>query len=305
MAKYLTLLYYKYARIENAEAFTAQHLAYCKSLGLVGRILIADEGINGSVSGTHERCTEYMNHLRSFDFLKGIEFKMDEEDELSFAKMHVRYKPEIVHLGVEGLDPNQKTAQHLKSNEVLEMLERDDVIFLDTRNKVEHEAGKFKNARTLDIETFRDFPKAVEQLEELKDKTIVAYCTGGIRCEKATSYMLQRGFKNVFQIEGGLIKYAKETGGKDFDGKLYVFDKRITVDINTVNPLEISKCRICGTTSTRMVNCANPECNEHFALCENCGRKMEGCCSQPCRENPRKRKYDGTGYYMKGINSKA
>src|SRR5690606_7629349 len=123
----------------------------------------------------------------------------------------------------------------------------------------EHNVGRFKNAVTLDIENFREFPDKIEELAAYKDKKILTYCTGGIKCEKASALLLKSGFKDVYQLHGGIIKYGKETGGKDFEGKCYVFDNRVTVDVNHVNPTEVATCHNCGVTSSRMINCANPE----------------------------------------------
>ncbi len=299
MKPFLTLLFYKYARVENAETFAAEHLVFCKSLNLKGRILVGDEGINGTVSGTVENCNAYMQSLSSNKTFEGIEFKIDEEDEVSFSKMHVRYKKEIVHFGVQDVNVWEMTGRYLEPKEWMEMMHEPDTVVVDMRNRVEWEVGKFKNAVTLDVETFRDIPNHLSELEQYKDKKVLAYCTGGIRCEKATAYLIQQGFKNVFHLHGGIIRYGKEAGGKDFDGKCYVFDNRVTVDVNSVNPTVISHCRRCRNESTHFVNCANPECNEHFILCEACGWEMEGACSDECKAHPRRRKYDGTGYYQK------
>jgi len=300
MKPYRTLLFYKYVKIEEAELFAAKHLAFCKPIDIKGRILIADEGINGTASGTVEACERYIHELRSDERFADMEYKIDDEDTPSFSKIFVRYKKEIVHFGQKEIDVWKLKGRYLEPDEWLKMMEEDDVVILDVRNKVEWELGKFKNAVTLDIDHFRDMPEKISEIENLKDKKILAYCTGGIRCEKATAYLLQQGFKNVFHLHGGIIRYGKETGGKDFDGKCYVFDERIGVDVNSINPTVISKCRICGTQSTRMVNCANVECNEHFAMCEDCGWAMDGACSDACRTHPRKRPYNGTGYYVRG-----
>lgn len=297
---YLTLLYYKYISIPDADILAKRHLKFCKSLDLTGRILIGDEGINGTVSGTVKSCEAYMKEVSQDDLFKGIAWKIDEVDELSFIKMHVRYRPEIVTFGTEKIDPNISTAPHLTAEEVLSMKEEEDVVMLDVRNTVEHEVGKFKDAITLDIDTFRDFPDKIVELESYKDKKIIAYCTGGIRCEKATAYLMKNGFENIYQIDGGIFKYARETGGKDFDGKMYVFDNRITVDVNSVNPTLISNCHNCEKDESRMINCANPECNKHIIQCEDCGWETDGCCSDECKSHPRKRKYDGKGFYVKG-----
>jgi len=179
------------------------------------------------------------------------------------------------------------------------MIDQDDVVILDVRSNYEHNLGKFKNAITLDIENFRDFPSKINELAKYKDKKVLTYCTGGIKCEKASALLLHHGFNDVYQLHGGIIKYGKEAGGKDFEGKCYVFDNRIAVDVNSVNPVVVSKCFNCGTTTPKMINCANPECNEHFTQCDECGEKLEGCCSEACSTHPRKRPYDGTGYYVK------
>lgn len=302
MKAYQTLLYYCYSHIEDAEQYAADHLKFCKDLGLTGRIIIADEGLNGTVSGTIEQCKQYMDYIYADGRFNATEFKIDEVDTPSFMKMHCRYKAEIVHSGLRDpniINPTKKTGKHLEPVEFMEMKDRDDVVILDVRSNYEHKMGKFKNAITLDIDNFRDFPAMINQLAQYKDKKILTYCTGGIKCEKASALLLHEGFQDVYQLHGGIIKYGKEAGGKDFDGKCYVFDNRIAVDVNSVNPEVVSVCYNCGTKTTKMINCANPECNEHFTQCEECGWKMDGCCSDTCKEHPRKRPYDGTGYYVK------
>ncbi|MEY5068347.1 MAG: hypothetical protein RLZ47_209 [Bacteroidota bacterium] len=302
MRPFQTLLYYCYSPIENAEQFAADHLKFCKSLHLVGRIIVADEGLNGTVSGTAEACKAYMDAIHADPRFAKTDFKIDEVEEPSFIKMHCRYKSEIVYSGLRDpnvIDPNKKTGKHLEPAEFLEMKDRDDVVILDVRSDYEHNLGRFKNAVTLDIENFRDFPQKINELAQYKDKKILTYCTGGIKCEKASALLLKEGFKDVYQLHGGIIKYGKEAGGKDFEGKCYVFDNRVAVEVNSVNPVVISTCYNCGKATPKMINCANPECNEHFTQCDDCGEKMLGCCSDTCMEHPRRREYDGTGYYVK------
>src|SRR5690606_33680890 len=195
--------------------------------------------------------------------------------------------------------PVNRTGVHLEPIEFLEMKDLEDVVVLDVRSDYEHNLGHFKNAVRLDIENFREFPEKINELAKYKDKKILTYCTGGIKCEKASALLLHHGFKDVYQLHGGIIKYGKEVGGKDFEGKCYVFDNRLTVEVNTVNPTIVSKCLNCGATTSKMINCANPECNEHFTQCEACGERLDGCCSEACQEHPRRRPYDGTGYYVK------
>jgi UPF0176 protein len=302
MRKYQTLLYYCYSTIENAEQFAADHLNFCKSLDLVGRIIVADEGLNGTVSGTVESCATYMEAIHNDPRFASTEFKIDEVEEPSFIKMHCRYKSEIVYSGLRDpniIDPRKKTGVHLEPKEFLEMKDRDDVVILDVRSNYEHSLGRFKNAVTLDIENFRDFPAKINELAQYKDKKILTYCTGGIKCEKASALLLHEGFKEVYQLHGGIIKYGKEAEGKDFEGQCYVFDNRVAVEVNRVNPKVIATCYNCGKTTAKMINCANPECNEHFTQCDDCGWELDGACSIACKDHPRKRPYDGTGYYVK------
>lgn len=299
---YNTLLYYCYSPIAEAEQFAADHLNFCKSIGLVGRIIVADEGLNGTVSGTHEACKTYMDAIHADARFAKTEFKIDEVPEPSFIKMHCRYKAEIVHSGLRDasiIDPNKQTGKHLEPTEFRDMMNDEDVIVLDVRSNYEHNLGKFKNAITLDIDNFRDFPEQIEKLAQYKDKKVMTYCTGGIKCEKASALLLHHGFNDVYQLHGGIIKYGKEAGGEDFEGKCYVFDNRVAVDVNTVNPKVISTCYNCGKTTPKMINCANPECNEHFTQCDECGEALHGCCSKECMDHPRKRTYDGSGYYVK------
>lgn len=302
MIKYQTLLYYCYSRIEDAEQFASNHLQFCKSLNLVGRIIVADEGLNGTVSGTVESCKIYMDTLHADPRFSKIDFKIDDVEEPSFIKMHCRYKAEIVHSGLRDpgiINPEKKTGIHLEPADFVKMKDDQDVVIVDVRSNYEHAIGRFRNAVTFDIENFRDFPAMINELAQYKDKKIVTYCTGGIKCEKASALLLHEGFENVYQLHGGIIKYGKEAGGEDFEGKCYVFDNRVAVDVNTVNPVVISTCRNCGEHTTKMINCANPECNEHFTQCDACGEKLDGACSEICHIHPRKREYDGTGYYVK------
>jgi len=302
MEKFNTILYYCYSPIAAAEQFAADHLKFCKSLSLVGRIIVADEGLNGTVSGTEAACKAYMEAIHADERFAKTEFKIDEVPEPSFIKMHCRYKSEIVHSGLRDtsiINPNEQTGKHLEPAAFKEMLDQEDVIILDVRSNYEHSLGRFKNAITLDIDNFREFPEKINELAQYKDKKVLTYCTGGIKCEKASALLLHHGFNDVYQLHGGIIKYGKEAGGEDFEGKCYVFDNRIAVDVNSVNPTIVSKCYNCGTTTAKMINCANPECNEHITQCDECGTKLEGCCSDACVTNPRRRPYDGTGYYVK------
>lgn len=300
--KYQILLYYCYSKIDNPEQFREEHHLFCIELGLKGRIIIASEGLNGTVSGTQEACRKYMEAVKADPRFADIDFKIDNHDKHAFQKLHVRIKPEIVHSGLRQINPREKTGTHLSPADFKKIKDQQDVIILDCRSDYEYSVGRFKNALTLDIENFREFSKKVEALKAHRDKKILTYCTGGIKCEKASAYLLEQGFENVYQLHGGIIKYGHEAQGEDFEGKCYVFDNRVVVDVNKVNPKIISECYVCNVKSDRMVNCANPVCNRHVPICENCGWELEGACSEECRQHPEKRPYDGTGYYAKELN---
>jgi UPF0176 protein len=296
------LLYYCYAPIADPEAFREQHHLFCIENGILGRIIIAAEGINGTVSGTADACDLYMKTLKADPRFAAIDFKIDTATEHAFQKLYVRVKEEIVHSSLLDVDPNRKTGIHLSPEQFAAMKDDENVVVLDVRSNYEHHVGRFKNALTLDIENFRDFPEKVKELDHLKNKKILTYCTGGIKCEKASAYLLEQGFSEVYQLHGGIIKYGHEAGGKDFEGKCYVFDNRVVVDVNKVNPKVISNCFICGVESDRMVNCANAVCNVHVPICEKCGWEYEGACSIECKSSEHKRPYNGTGSYPKELN---
>ncbi|WP_027000171.1 rhodanese-related sulfurtransferase [Eisenibacter elegans] len=300
---YRVLLYYCYTPIEDPQVFRDQHHLLCLELNLLGRIIISEEGLNGTISGLAADCEAYMAAVKADPRFASIDFKVETHAQHAFQKLHVRYKPEIVHSGLTHLNPNERTGKHLSPAEFKKLKDDPDVVLVDMRSNYEHSVGKFKNAITFDIEHFRDMPqKAPEVLAPYKDKKIITYCTGGIKCEKASAFLLEQGFEEVYQLHGGIIKYAIEEGGEDFEGKCYVFDNRVAVEVNRVNPTIRSKCHVCGTATERMVNCANPHCNLHTTICETCGEALDGACSEPCRDHPDKRPYDGTGYYAKHLN---
>jgi UPF0176 protein len=298
MEKFNVLLYYIYTPINNLIEYRDLHHQFCIDNHILGRIIVAPEGLNGTVSGTVEDCKNYMDWVKSDPRFSSIDFKIEEHHEIAFKKLYVRIKKEIVHSELN-VNPLVKTGKHLEPKDLKKFFDDPEVVFVDMRSNYEHKVGKFKGAVTFDMENLRDLPEHLHEIEHLKDKKIVTYCTGGIKCEKASAFLLDNGFENVFQLHGGIIKYGLEEGGENFEGKCYVFDGRLTTEVNKVNPTVISKCHICGTASDRMVNCANPECNEHLPICEKCGDEMEGACSDSCKNHPKKRVYDGTGYYLK------
>ena len=243
-----------------------------------------------------------MEDLHADPRFSHTEFKIEPSEAHAFKKLNVRVKGEIVYSNLKNIDPTKKTGKYIEPSEFKKVKDDEDVVIVDVRSNYEHNVGKFKNAISFDIDNFRDFPEKVKDLKKYTDKKIITYCTGGIKCEKASAYLLDQGFKNVYQLHGGIIKYGTEENGEDFDGKCYVFDNRIVVDVNKVNPTVISSCHICGTNCDRMVNCANPECNKHVPICDKCAEEMDGACSVKCKEHPKKRHYNSSGHYPKTLN---
>lgn len=294
MSDYRVLLYYKYVTLDNPEQFREEHLKLCKDIGLKGRILVSEEGFNGTVSGTIEQTDRYMEAVKSDERFKDTFFKMDPADGHAFKKMHVRYRPEIVSLklGEDDLDPNQLTGQYLEPKEFKEALEDENTIVLDARNDYEYDLGHFRGSVRPDIRSFRELPEWIkENKEQFMDKRVVTYCTGGVRCEKLTGWLLKEGFEDVAQLHGGIHHYGTdpETQGAMWDGKMYVFDERISVDINRVDKRVIAKDFFDGTPCERYVNCGNPFCNRQLITSEENEHKYLRGCSHECRVHPENR----------------
>lgn len=305
--KVRVLLYYKYVPIENAEAYAAEHLAFCQSIGLKGRILIAKEGINGTVSGDYETTQKYMDWVHSDERFADLWFKVDEDNQEPFKKMFVRHKKEIVHLGLENVDdedvnPLELTGDYLSPKQFKEALLDENTIVLDTRNDYEYDLGHFRGAVKPDIRNFRELPQWVrDNKEKFMDKRVVVYCTGGVRCEKFSGWMVREGFKDVGQLHGGITTYSKdeEVKGELWDGAMYVFDERIAVPINHVDPTVIARDHFDNEPCERYVNCGNPFCNKQiFVSEENEAIYLRGC-SPECRSHAKNRYVSENGLTQK------
>ena len=284
------LLYYLYRPIADPRDYAERHRALCEELGLRGRIIVAAEGINGTVSGEVAATRRYRERLSSAPETRGIEFKIDPAGGHAFKKLSIKTRPEIVTLGLHGekdVDPLAVTGERLSPQEFHDEMRRDDVVLLDGRNNYESALGKFEGAVCPDVPNFRDFPEWIqEHFGEHKKKRILAYCTGGIRCEKLTSWLLREGFEDVAQLDGGIIRYGQDeaTKGEGFEGRCYVFDERVVVDVNrTDGNTVISHCRSCGAESDRYVNCAYKPCNAQIFLCPICEERDGRFCGPACR----------------------
>ena len=285
----LTLSFYQYAHIGNPQLFRDHLFLTWNTMEVLGRIYVAHEGINAQLSVPAPRFEEFKAHLVQIQFLKDIRLNIAIEQDLkSFLKLKIKVRDKIVADGLidSSFDVTQK-GQHLNADGFNELLEDPNTICVDMRNHYESEIGHFKGAVTPDVDTFRDslpiIEKDLEGLEE--EKNLLMYCTGGIRCEKASAYLKHKGFKNVYQLEGGIIEYARQVKDQGlenkFVGKNFVFDERrgerITDDV-------VANCHQCGASCDTHVNCSNDACHLLFIQCESCQEKMQTCCSDECNE---------------------
>ncbi|MGP4079627.1 oxygen-dependent tRNA uridine(34) hydroxylase TrhO [Pseudalkalibacillus sp. R45] len=287
--KYEVLLFYKYVIIDDPEYFAKKHLKFCKELGVLGRVLVAKEGINGTVSGTLEQTEAYIKAFRKDSRFEDMEFKHEKTEGHAFTRISVKARDEIVTLKLEDdVNPNEVTGTHLSPKEWQETMENEDVIILDARNDYEYDIGHFRNAIRPDIKAFRELPGWIKKnLADKKDKKILTYCTGGIRCEKFSGYLVREGFEDVNQLHGGIIKYGQdpETKGSNFDGKCFVFDDRLTVDVNrTEDKKVVGKCLHCGQEAEQFVNCPIDECDKLHIACDTCRENYQNCCSDVCKD---------------------
>lgn len=285
----LTLSFYTYAHIEDPQKLRDELFVRWNELDVLGRIHLAHEGINAQLSVPAPNFEAFKEFLDSYDFMRGLRMNIAvEHDNKSFLKLKVKVREKIVADGLndDTFDPTD-IGTHLRAKEFNDMMEDPDVIVIDMRNHYESEIGHFEGAITPDVDTFREsLPIINEQLKDHReDKKLLMYCTGGIRCEKASAYFKHHGFKNVYQLEGGIIEYTRQIKAEGlkskFIGKNFVFDnrlgERITDDV-------IAHCHQCGKPCDTHTNCKNDGCHLLFIQCDECAAKMNGCCSDVCRE---------------------
>ena len=285
----LTLSFYQYAKIGNPQEFRDQLFIAWNKLDVLGRIYVATEGINGQLSLPADRFNAFKTHLDTISFLKDIRLNIAvEQDNMSFLKLKVKVRNKIVADGLndDTFDVTNKGV-HVGADTFNQLIEDENTILVDMRNHYESEIGHFKNAVTPDVDTFRESLDIIE--DDLKnhkeDKNLVMYCTGGIRCEKASAYFKHKGFKNVFQLEGGIIEYTRQIKESNlenkFIGKNFVFDERRSEKISDD---VIAHCHQCGTPFDVHTNCANDACHLLFIQCDACKAEMNNCCSANCKD---------------------
>ncbi len=285
----LTVSFYQYANIKDTQEFRDQLFVDWEKLEVLGRTYIASEGINAQISLPAQNFEKFREQLYAIDFMDGIRLNVAvEQDSFSFLKNKIKIRKKIV---ADGLEDNTfdvtDIGTHLKAKDFNSILEDENTVLVDMRNHYESEIGHFKGAITPDVDTFRDSLDIIEEdlKEHKEDKNLVMYCTGGIRCEKASAYYKHKGFKNVYQLEGGIIEYTRQIKDEGLEnkflGKNFVFDhrksERISEDV-------VSNCHQCGEPCDNHVNCLNKGCHLLFIQCDSCKEKMLETCSDDCRD---------------------
>lgn len=283
-----TLSYYKYVNLPDPQAFRNELYARYMAIGVLGRIYVAREGVNAQLSVPEANWADFLAVMDEYPFFRGLRLNIAvEADGKSFFALIIKVRDKIVADGID--DPTfnpSDTGTHLNAAAFNALTDDPNTIVIDMRNHYESEVGHFKGAITPDVATFREeLPYVADLLADQKDKNIVMYCTGGIRCEKASAYLKYRGFDKVYQLEGGIIEYARQVQSQELDnkfiGKNFVFDERLG---ERISPDIIAHCHQCGTTADTHVNCANVYCHILFIQCPDCGTQYEGCCSELCRD---------------------
>ncbi|SDR76827.1 UPF0176 protein [Formosa sp. Hel1_31_208] len=285
----LTISFYKYAKIRNTQIFRNHLFISWDELDVLGRIYVAVEGINAQLSVPAENFDAFKTHLDSISFLENVRLNIAiEHNNFAFLKLKVKVRHKIVADGLNDhtFDVTNKGV-HVNASKFNELIEDPNTVLVDMRNHYESEIGHFKNAITPDVDTFRESLDLIEEdlKEHKEDKNLVMYCTGGIRCEKASAYYKHKGFKNVFQLEGGIINYVRQVESHNLEnkflGKNFVFDERRS---ERISDDVIANCHQCGKPADMHTNCANEACHLLFIQCKDCKDQMENCCSTPCME---------------------
>lgn len=283
-----TLSFYAYTKLEHPSVFRDGFYQELSRLDVFGRIYVASEGINAQISVPNDRMDDFRIYLDTIPFLRGIRLNIAVEDDgKSFFTLTIKVRDKIVADGLDdaAFDVTDR-GTHLSAADFNALTDRPDTIVVDMRNHYESEVGHFEGAICPPMETFREgLPMVADMLDDVRDKHIVMYCTGGIRCEKASAYMKYRGFRHVYQLDGGIIEYARQTAREGlpnkFHGKNFVFDERLG---ERISDEVIAECHQCGSPADTHINCANEACHLLFIQCPECRDQYEGCCSAECRD---------------------
>ena len=280
--------FYKFVPLENLQELREELLNYCKTHNIRGKILIAEEGINGMIAGEENEIENFKDFLTQKEEFSDIFFKQHYSTKKGYKKMFVKIKNEIITfknpVSLENRGP------HLPPEELEKWYESGkDFAIIDMRNDFEYDIGHFKDAIKMNTKKFSELPEEIERIkDEIRDKPIVTYCTGGVRCEKGTAFLREQGFENVYQLDGGIINYGDRIGDQYWEGKCFVFDERGAIEIDPQKQDDnYSQCRICFVPSQKTNTCM--ECGEEFIMCDDCLELIENCCSKFCRNKQRDR----------------
>lgn len=284
------LLFYKYIKVPDPEKLKTDQKQLMEKLNLKGRIIVSSEGINGTLEGLTSDTEKYIKELKLNPLFEDIIFKKSAGDGKSFPKLSVKVRPEIVAARLPDLDPNITTGKYLTADELYQWyITGKEFYTVDMRNDYEYDSGYFENSIFSGLHNFYDLPAVLPKLEKLKNKTIVTVCTGGVRCEKASGFLVLNGFKDVYQLKDGIQTYMEKYPNTFFKGKLYVFDGRLTVGFNTddKNHEIVGKCYHCKSPADTYTNCEYDICHYHYICCENCKDKETGLtfCKKECKTN--------------------
>jgi UPF0176 protein len=289
MQDYQILLYYKYVTIPYPERILKNQRKLCERLGLKGRIIIANEGINGTVEGSVSATEAYIHSMNKSRYFRGIIYKRSVGTGESFPKLSVRVRPEIVTSGVTGLNPQKVTGKYITADELHEWYQQEKEFYLvDMRNDYEYVSGYFENFIPSGMKHFFELKDVLPRIQHLKNKTVITVCTGGIRCEKASGFLVENGFTDVYQLKDGIQTYMEKYPNQYFKGKLYVFDKRITLAFNTESSEHevVGRCEHCGKVWDGYQNCMFDDCHRHYLCCNDCLDLETGLafCKKDCKE---------------------
>lgn len=288
---YQILLFYKYVLIENPEAEAVRQRELAQKLGLTCRTIIAKEGINGTFEGLTENTEEYIKIMQADSRFADIHFKKSPGTGKAFPKISIKVRAEIVSLGLGDQDfsPTEITGKYLQAEELHDWFKSGKEFYIvDMRNDYEHAVGRFAGSILPKLGNFRDLPEVLPELESLKDKTVLTVCTGGVRCEKASGFLVKNGFKDVYQLFGGIVTYMEKYPNEDFHGLLYVFDGRVTMGFNINDPkhVVVGECHLCQAKTENYIDCKYIHCqgHRHILCCESCEKKQGGYCSSECKK---------------------
>jgi UPF0176 protein len=287
MPEFTIILFYKYVRIDDPKAEMTRQRTLCESLGLHGRMIIAEEGINATLEGTTENIESYITHMKSDVRFADVHWKKSIGTGDAFPKLKIKARLEIVSLHLENdINVSQNPAPRLTPEDLKQWYaEGRQFTIVDMRNDYEYKVGRFKDSIHPGLKNFRDLKEKISTLASLKEDVIIPVCTGGIRCEKASAFLVREGFKNVYQLDGGMVSYMEKFPAQEFEGTLYTFDNRIVMDFDPKEKhMVVGQCDFCAEKTETFYNCAYPQCNLKVLCCGECleAKNKEVFCSEEC-----------------------